>query len=144
MVSETVVSGSESTSRLLFLHPLPRKEMRSKATRVFTNDVLCSDHSTLALALFTSQALEAPRALLLNLLFWWLTKGPEVKAEMLPHLPVFRGRQRLLCHPCSAHRSVLGRMHQKSPPSEPISPRETSSLRNPQFKYIKVLIYIEG
>lgn len=30
MVSETFLSGSESTSSLLLLNPLPRKEMRSK------------------------------------------------------------------------------------------------------------------
>lgn len=81
--------GSESTSRLLFLNPLPRKEMGSKATRVFANDVLCSDHSPFALCPFTSQALEAPRTLLLNLLFLMIDKGAM-------HLLVFRRRQRLL------------------------------------------------
>lgn len=69
MVSETVVLGSESTSRLPLLNPLPRKETRSKATRVFTNDVLHSDHSTFALSLFTSEAPEAHGALLPNFPF---------------------------------------------------------------------------
>lgn len=109
MVSETVLSGSESTSRLLFLNPLLRKEMRSKATHVFTNDVLCSDHSTFAFSLFTSEALEVHRALLLNFLFWWLTKGPEVQAGILKHLACFQREAKAALLPLVGTLECVGR-----------------------------------
>ena len=78
MVPETVFLGSESTGSFLFLNPLPRKEMRGRAAHFFTKDVLHFNCGTPAHSLFTSEAMMAYRALLLNFLFQLLTKGHKV------------------------------------------------------------------
>lgn len=48
------------------------------------------------------------------------------------------------CHLLSAHRSAFRGMHQKSPTSEPTSPRETAAFCNPLFTHIQVLVPVEG
>lgn len=143
MVSEAVISGSESTSRLPFLKHLPEK----RGTKQHTSPQTMYFTLTAALLLFLFLRLRptvALGALLLNFLFLLLTKGPKVKAEMSVHLSVCRERPRVPRHPCSAHRSAFRGRYRKSPSSAPVSPTETSSFWKPVFKYIKVLVYVEG
>ena len=91
-------------SQLSLPKSLPRKETRSLAVPFFTKGVLHANCCTSALSLFTSEATMAYKALLLNFLFWLLTKGPRVKAEMSIHLLAFRKGKGPTIH--SWHRGV--------------------------------------
>ena len=66
-------------SQLSLPWSLPRKEMRSLAVPFFTKGVLQANCCTLScsLSLFTSEATMAYKSLLLNFLFWLLTKSPK-------------------------------------------------------------------
>lgn len=144
MVSETVVLGSESTRSLLFLNPLPRKEMRSKAAHFFTR-IYFTLPAAFCSFLSISEAAAAQGALLLNFLFWLLTKGPEVRQRCWSTcLFSAEGNGGPAMHGSSARRSAFRGRQQWSPNSDPISPREVSSCRNVLLKHTEVLVYIEG